>query len=368
MDLSKITNRCFLGLIAVLTVANIAAPKAEVSWDENRTLNKFPSLDIANITGGKFDDEFESWFSDHFVGRKDWIALKAGTRKAALAIENNNVYMAKGGRLVQTFQSYSEETLAGNEEIIHEFCGSQDMTGNILIVPTAAWGAQSVLPDGAWNVDQPALLQKIGEDFADQNFIDYTKTTNASPSLYFRTDHHWNEQGAYLGYAAIAENVLHKDPLSFDYTLASDAFEGTMYSKSGAFWTTPDSIHTITPKDKDLNVTVSYDAGKEVTDSLFSEKRLSEKDKYTYYVDGNHAEVNIRTNAGTGRKALIIKDSYAHILIPYLACEYDEIEMIDLRYYHSPVSELLSDKENTDLYFIYSLDNFCSDPNLAFLR
>jgi hypothetical protein len=42
--------------------------------------------------------------------------------------------------------------------------------------------------------------------------------------------------------------------------------------------------------------------------------------------------------------------------------------MIDLRYYHSPVSELIEDTQNTDLYFIYSLDNFAEDPNVVFLR
>ena len=140
-----------------------------------------------------------------------------------------------------------------------------------------------------------------------------------------------------------------------------------MYSKSGAFWTSPDSIYRITPENQDLEVTVTYDDGT-VSDSLYSEKRLSEKDQYTYYVDGNHAEVKISTNANTGRKAVIVKDSYAHIMIPYLATQYDEIDMIDLRYYHSPVSELIEDTQNTDLYFIYSLDNFAEDPNVVFLR
>ena len=103
-----------------------------------------------------------------------------------------------------------------------------------------------------------------------------------------------------------------------------------------------------------------------MTDSLYSTDRLSTKDQYAYYVDGNHAYVDIKTNMNTNKKAVIVKDSYAHILMPFLATEYSEIQMVDLRYYRGNVSDLLDDQ--TDLYFIYSLDNFCTDPNLAFLN
>ena len=168
-----------------------------------------------------------------------------------------------------------------------------------------------------------------------------------------------------MGYAAICRNVLNKDPNRFTYTLASNSFEGTMYSRSGAFWTKPDSIYTITPESGEQNVTVDYD-NEHTENSLYSKDRLNEKDKYTYYVDGNHAYVDIRTDVTNGRKALLIKDSYSHILIPFLATEYSEIELVDLRYYHSPVSDLL--KDDQDVYVLYSLDNFCSDMNLAFLR
>ena len=62
----------------------------------------------------------------------------------------------------------------------------------------------------------------------------------------------------------------------------------------------------------------------------------------------------------------MIKDSYAHILMPYLISEYEEIDMVDLRYYHDSVSELI--KEDSDVYFIYSIDNFAQDPNVIFLE
>lgn len=362
-----LTIAAFLGFTGVFAVWNVFAPKSDYSANENRTLAKSPSLSVSHIFSGKFDDDFESWFSDHFVNRDSWIELKSALKVATGSIDNNQVYYAEDGHLIKQFQTYDHKTLQQNIDTINEFCESQNLKGNILLVPTASTAESQLLPWGSYDLDQLSMISSIKEQFSDQNFIDVADSLCGQDNLYYKTDHHWNEQGAYIGFQAIMNQVLHKDTPSFQYEKVSDSFYGTMYSKSGAFWTSPDSIYRITPENQDLEVTVTYDDGT-VSDSLYSEKRLSEKDQYTYYVDGNHAEVKISTNANTGRKAVIVKDSYAHILIPYLATQYDEIDMIDLRYYHSPVSELIEDTQNTDLYFIYSLDNFAEDPNVVFLR
>ena len=352
--------------LIVVSLLNVFAEKTDVSWNENRTLQEMPSTQPATLFSGNFDEQFEKWFSDHFVNRDKWIELNAIARKATGAIENNGVYFAQDGRLVQQFQTVNETTLQANIDTVNAFCTDHGVKANIFLVPTAAWGAANELPVGASDVDQKALLQEIKQKFPDQTFIDYTELASPSPNLYYRTDHHWNEKGAYQGYVAIASQVLNKIPNAFIYTEVSDSFEGTMYSRSGAFWVSPDPIYEIDPDGNDLQVSVSYDDGDTVTDSLYSTDRLSTKDQYAYYVDGNHAYVDIKTNMNTNKKAVIVKDSYAHILMPFLATEYSEIQMVDLRYYRGNVSDLLDDQ--TDLYFIYSLDNFCTDPNLAFLN
>lgn len=362
----KLTLGCFIGYIGCFTIANLFSGSRDISYNENRTLASAPSMELQHILSGRFDDDFEKWFSDQFVARDFWIELKAGIRRLSGAVENNDVYFARDGRLIQRFASYNEETLKTNAGIVNEFCEENGITGNVLLVPTAAWGAASELPAGAYDIDQEDLINDAAELFAKQNFIRYTDYASPSPSLYFRTDHHWNEKGAYLGYEALADKVLHKQPNSFTYETVSTDFCGTMYSQSGAFWNSSDSICRIIPETP-VETTVNYD-GQYTENSIYSEKRLNEKDKYMYYTDGNHAYISIQTDADTNRKAVLIKDSYSHIMIPYLITEYSEITMIDLRYYHSPVSQLIEDKENTDLCFIYSLDNFCKDPNLAFLR
>lgn len=368
ISVHKLTVLLFVCSLGVISITNMFSKYETISWNENRTLAEKPELTLSSLASGRFDDQFESWFSDHFFQRDHWIELHAFLRKMCGAIENNGVYFAAHDRLVRQFQTVDSANLQANIDVIRAFSQAADIKANILLIPGAVWGAASDLPHGAADINQTQLLKSIGKQLADQNFINFTELSSPSASLYFKTDHHWNEKGAYQGYVSIASQVLKKIPNRFIYTKKSADFQGTMCSRSGAFWGAKDSIYEIQPETGKIDVQVTYDTDSTVYDSLYAPVHLSEKDQYMYYLDGNHAYVHIKTSTPNDKKAIIVKDSYAHILIPFLAGEYSEIQLVDLRYYHAAVSQLLDDKAHTDFYILYNLDNFCSDPNLAFLR
>ena len=69
-----------------------------------------------------------------------------------------------------------------------------------------------------------------------------------------------------------------------------------------------------------------------------------------------------------GEKLLVIKDSFAHSLVPFLAAHYEEITMIDMRYYKQSVSELIENGDFDRLLFVYSVDNLGSDTDIAWLE
>lgn len=355
----------FIAFVFVFTAANLFWPKTDFSENENRALAPAVNTSLKNIFFGSFDTDFEVWFADHFMARDKWIEIKASVRKDFGAIENNGVYTGRKGRLIQQFMTYDQKTVDSNISYLQEFSEDNDVKLNVMLVPGASYGERKYLPALAAGVDEKKLIRNIGEQLSDQNFIDLTEVLGSEEDCYFRTDHHWNEKGARMGYEAICRDVLKKQAEDFDLKQVSGDFKGTMYSRSGAFWTKPDSLWRMDPE-KPLKVKVTYEGNRE-TDSLFEDKNLEIKDKYTYYLDGNHAHVHISTDAKTERKAIIIKDSYSHILIPYLACEYSELEIFDLRYYHDQVSTHLSDKEKTDVYVIYGIETFAADTNLSIL-
>ena len=71
-------------------------------------------------------------------------------------------------------------------------------------------------------------------------------------------------------------------------------------------------------------------------------------------------------NAGNDKTLVIVKDSFAHCLTPFLSAHYSKVIMVDLRYYKDSVSALCT--ENSDLLFLYGMNNFCTDSNLAYLE
>jgi len=85
------------------------------------------------------------------------------------------------------------------------------------------------------------------------------------------------------------------------------------------------------------------------------------------FLDGNHALVNIKTGVKNGRKLAVIKDSYAHAFIPFLANHFEEIHVLDLRYYHSDVLVYLNDQKVSEVLFLYNVANFTKDPNVIWL-
>ena len=361
--IEKLTSLLFLFNLGILSVCNLFQKDRAFSENENRPLAQAPELSLSHIFGGNFDDDFEKWFTDQFIGRDQWIASKSFFKKATGSIENNDVYYGKDGYLIRRFQTYPQRTFQQNIQVIQDFANNQSTPLHMVLVPTICDTQQQRLPFGSWNSNQENLIKQVYQALPEEDFI-WVHSLLKDGDMYYKTDHHWNEKGAYQVYQEIAKQVLQKEPNTFHFEQVSNNFYGTMYSRSGAFWTKPDAIYEIVA-DQPFTAKVTYDQEK-TTESLFASERLNEKDQYTYYLDGNHPYVNIQTSNTNGKHALVIKDSYAHILVPFLASEYQEIDMVDLRYYHEVVSELV--KENTDIYFIYSIDNFAQDPNIIFLE
>ena len=64
------------------------------------------------------------------------------------------------------------------------------------------------------------------------------------------------------------------------------------------------------------------------------------------------------------KKLLLIKDSFAHCLAPFLSYNYSDIVMIDLRYYKLSVSDLIKEEKCDDVLFVYGIDNICTSTDI----
>lgn len=351
-----ITTIIFVGFIMIVAGLNFLNPDKQFSANENRFLKQLPDFSLDKLFNENYTSDLDEYISDQFVLRDNWIMVKSGFKMLTLSIENNGIYFGQDGYLTEQFIDYSSEQTSKNIQAINDFYQQTDLATTVLLVPSKSYGAQAKLPSFAYNIDEKELESSI---LAQLNCTTHSlsKIINQA-DYYYRTDHHWNEKGALIAY-----NTFSNQNFVPDYLNVSTSFKGTMYSKSGVFWNKLDQINLFTLP-SDLVVNVEYDE-KTSTNSLYNLANLEEKDQYTVYLDGNHAIVDIKTNVENGKKLLLIKDSFAHVFVPYLANDYEEIVMVDLRYYKQPLTQLIADRQLNEVLWLYNLKNFTSDSNIA---
>ena len=147
-----------------------------------------------------------------------------------------------------------------------------------------------------------------------------------------------------------------------------DGFYGTDWSGSGYWLVPPDKVEVW---DAGLSPTVTItDGGTEpkVSNDLFYLSHLENLDKYPIFLDGNHSLVTIHNPEATGGNLLIIRDSYAHCLSTFLAADYQNIYLIDMRYYRQSVSQFVAEHPVDRVLYLYGMDNLITDTNSVWLQ
>ena len=115
----------------------------------------------------------------------------------------------------------------------------------------------------------------------------------------------------------------------------------------------------IAPVSDSLAVTAD---GKSI--EVYDMSKLETKDKYTVFFGGNRAMMLIKGGAQNGKTLLVIKDSFANSLVPFLTADYENILMLDLRYFNGSVKNLVSSSGVTDIMFVGEMSNVAKDENL----
>ncbi|WJQ78921.1 DHHW family protein [Brevibacillus brevis] len=355
----------FLLFILVVAVLNILTPDQAFSESENRVLEKKPPFSLRSLLAGKFTSDYEAYINDQFAFRDVWIGLKTDGDRVMGKKDSNGVYLGKDGYLIQHFSSPLDAEVNDRVQAIQSIHQTTpDLRKYIMLVPTAAL-LQDKLPAYAPMGDEYAALNRVRQSLpSDIRFVDVYPALYAGPedAIFYKTDHHWTSKGAYYAYRVLCKQmgIVPKDEAAFNIRQVTDAFYGSLYSKSGFRHLQPDRIDLYLPKEESKKKVEYVDEGR-IADSLYQMDNLSKKDKYTVFLNGNHALVRITTDHPDGRKLLVVKDSYANSLIPFLAEHFVEIDVVDLRYYEESVAKLIQDRQFHDMLFLYNVKTFFED-------
>ncbi len=354
-------------VLLVFTVADLVKADRLFSETENRILAQRPEWSLENVLNGSYEEKYEAYAADQFVSRDTWVMLK--TRMDILLQKKliKGVYLARDGYLIEQHLPEDYDQLLVNKrlgqllELTERYPGTM-----VMLVPTADNILTDKLPAYAVSYDQRGLLAQVKEKIGQEQVIDVFPILeeHREEQIYYRTDHHWTTLGAFYGYQQWTQ-VMDYPPRNFDpqdLETVSDSFLGTLHSRLNLPMKA-DEIQ-IFPRTASRRVKVVYDFTRETT-SYYEPSYLDGKNQYGYFLDDNHAFIEIDTAyVAKDRELFLIKDSYANSLIPILAPHYEKIYVLDLRYYNGSLFSMMEQyvtSDKVDVLVVYNCIHFMED-------
>ena len=192
----------------------------------------------------------------------------------------------------------------------------------------------------------------------------YTTLANhTDEDIFLRTDHHWAPLGAYYAAKEFAQaaGVPFLDISEYEERVVHD-YVGTMYAYSEdiVIKNNPEDFVYYVPKNVEYTTTYyEYQltdgkitgAAAPETGNFFIKYKDGSSMAYCTFMGGDSKIVHVETNAGTDRSLLILKDSYGNALPGYLFGSFDNIYVVDMRYFTHNIVDYINDNGVTDVLF-----------------
>ncbi len=363
---AKINIIVFLLSLAAAFVVGIVIPADEESiLEENRTRAEFPALTRESFFSGEFSRNFENYLADS-VGFRSFFTSQSAAFTTAKGIDLGLGKIMEVNKDLGTGDTGEKKKLLVRKEKIEEVF-EFDQAAADAYIETLNDYAQALPADVNLYVmlvptqiefEEP-LYQSVGD--SQQAAIQYIygkaderiKTVDAYSAMaahqdeyiYFRTDHHWTQLGAFWAFNAFLEAQGETPPALSSYEKNSyPNFFGTLYQQAGKPDIAPDTIEYYTKGENLSAQAFGYlDDGSPVEygAKLYWTPAEGEQASYKVFLCGDHSLLDIPTETKNGRSILIVKDSYANAFAPWLTEYYEHILLVDPRSYREGIETIL---------------------------
>lgn len=190
--------------------------------------------------------------------------------------------------------------------------------------------------------------------------------------IYSRTDHHWQPLGAYYAAQEFAKmaQVDFKDLSTYEKIVEED-FLGTLYAYSdydAELKKYPDSFTYYKPSNNN-NLKVTYydtDFKNGVASQLFF-KAYQKINLYSSFLGTDKQIAHIKSDVTNGRTLVIFKDSFGNALVPFLTGSFENIYVVDLRYFTPNAIEFCKNVGATDVLFATCMFT-CSSQKVNYIE
>ena len=391
----------FLSIIYLGGLLFIILPHDKVSVNEKRSLSPFPILTSNNYLTGKYTDSIDFYYSDNFLFRDHLIALsnklkeKRGIKNLDIKIYTKN---EKAGNLIEKNKIENNIKAADTINILNNDNEYQNIKSVIVYKNRALQmfsGSKKVAASfsklmGEYKLTFPdvnvyCMAVPVGGDFYLPNninknneikFIDalYASLVNGvipirayeslkphyKEYLQFNTDHHWTGRAAYYAYEAFCNTIgISQVPMEKLNRKVIKGFLGTLYyyTLSPELKNNKDSVEYFKIPYETKTVYYTKNSTTPVKGNLYAESARG-GNSYGVFLGGDFPLIKIVSSIKDNKKILVLKDSYGNAFVPYLASHYEEIYVIDYRYYEGGVKNLVKNNNITDILFAHNVFMF----------
>lgn len=241
---------------------------------------------------------------------------------------------------------------------------------NVYCMPLPS-AAAFYVPDAAksWSRDVKTCINGLFEHLSDSVYaVDvYTPLSqHVAEPIYSRTDHHWAPLAGYYVAQKLAQvaGVPFKDLSNYD-TDTITPYVGTMpmFSGDASLKNAPEDFVYYIPRDVDYKTTyINYTLRNHKTIVKETEPtegkffiRFKGSSAYCTFMGGDSKIVKVETSTKNGRHILFIKDSFGNAIPGYLFYSFEEIHVIDSRYFNKNIKKYVADNNITDIVLCNNL-------------
>ena len=191
--------------------------------------------------------------------------------------------------------------------------------------------------------------------------------------IQFNTDHHWTGLGGYYAYTAFAEAAGFK-ALSLNELVKGEIpnFLGTLYQRTmaPALRNKVDTVEYFKVPFKTEATYYPAHSNTPVPLPLYAEYARG-GNAYGVFLGGDFPLMRVVSEVKNGKKIAVIKDSYGNAFVPYLASHYEEVFILDYRYFVGNIKTLLEDNGIQNLLFAHNtfvvMGNYTAQRAIGFL-
>lgn len=296
--------------------------------------------------------------------------------------DSGTIIVGKGDQ-VRALMAFGGTSKGGNGYVDLLNTLSESFPGVNVYAMVAPLATEFYLPEKAKKCSNPQkpFIESIRSRLAPGvKFVDiYSELAkHTEEDIYLRTDHHWAGLGGFYAAKKLAETagVPFRDLNAYDRCIIH-GFVGSMYgySKDIAIKNAPEDFVYYTPNAVDYTATYviytldrNFNIIKESKPSqgqFFKKFKDGSSNAYLTFIGSDQVFVKVQTSTPGHRKLLLIKDSYGNAVPGNLFYSFNEVHVVDFRYFTHNLKQYVKDNGITDLAVCFNVFNAYSNGSAS---